>query len=207
MAGCLTNSRKASGTAATSTSGALFRAAFSDAEHAAEDQGNSLPYLTGVLYGNARYLDWNIRTLEDFRNYLTGVNDAGRRHFRSADFDSTRYAQDLERGARDVEAAICYRAFGPVSWLIWYNGNPVARRLLLEHAETWLAAAMSTQKGKPRGVIPVQLGFDDTVGEPIELMGSPWLGAGPVARLPVVSAQPAAQRVFDDRRPQVPGAF
>jgi acetyl esterase/lipase len=156
-----------------------FSAAFSDAEHAAEDQGNSLPYLTGVLYGNARYLDWNIRTLEYFRNYLTGVNDAGRRHFRSADFDSTRYAQDLERGARDVEAAICYRAFGPVSWLIWYNGNPVARRLLLEHAETWLAAAMSTQKGKPRGVIPVQLGFDDTVGGPDpSWMGKPGLGAG-----------------------------
>ena len=114
-----------------------FSAAFSDAEHAAEDQGNSLPYLTGVLYGNTRYLDWNVRTLEYFRNYLTGVNPAGRRHFRSADFDSTRYAQDLERGAQDVEAAICYRAFGPVSWMIWYNANPAAKRLLLEHAETW----------------------------------------------------------------------
>ena len=143
-----------------------FSAAFSDAEHAAEDQGDSLPYLIGVLHGNARYLDWNLRTIEYFRNYLTGVNPAGRRHFRSTDFDSTRYAVNLERGAESVEAAICYRAFAAVPWMIWYNGNPAAKRLLVEHADTWLAAAMSTQKGKPRGVMPVQLGFDDTVGGP-----------------------------------------
>src|SRR5688572_2766836 len=156
-----------------------FSAAFSDAEHAAEDQGNSLPYLIGLLHGNARYLDWNIRTLEYFRNYLTGVNKAGRRHFRSTDFDSTRYATHLERGAEAVEAAICYRAFGTVGWMIWYNGNPAAKRLLLEHADTWLAAAMSTQKGKPRGVMPNQVGFDDTVGGPEpSWMGKPGLGAG-----------------------------
>jgi acetyl esterase/lipase len=156
-----------------------FSAAFSDAEHAAEDQGNSLPYLTGLLYGNPRYLDWNIRTLEYFRNYLTGVNSAGRRHFRSADFDSTRYATHLERGTQEVEAAICYRAFGTVGWMIWYNGSPAAKQLLVEHADTWVAAAMSTQKGKPRGVMPNQVGFDDTVGGPEpSWMGRPGLGAG-----------------------------
>ena len=63
--------------------------------------------------------------------------------------------------------------------MIWYNGNPAAKRLLVEHADTWLAAAMSTQKGKPRGVMPVQLGFDDTVGGPEpSWMGKAGLGAG-----------------------------
>jgi acetyl esterase/lipase len=156
-----------------------FSAAFSDAEHAAEDQGDSLPYLTGVLYGNPRYLDWNLRTLEYFGNYLTGVNKMGRRHFRSTDFDSTRYATDLDRGAESVEAAICYRAFGTLGWMVWYNGNTAAKRLLVEHADSWLAAALSTQKGKPRGVMPNQLGFDDTVGGPEPTWtGKDGLGAG-----------------------------
>jgi acetyl esterase/lipase len=156
-----------------------FSAYFSDAEHAAEDQGDALPYLTGVLYGNPRYLDWNLRTLELFRDYLTGVNSAGHRHFRSTDFDSTRYGKNLERGAQEVEAAICYRAFATVPWMIWYNNNAGAKKLLIEHADAWHAAAMSTQKGKPRGVMPSQLGFDDVVGGPEKSwMGKPGLGAG-----------------------------
>ncbi|MBI1790961.1 MAG: alpha/beta hydrolase fold domain-containing protein [Acidobacteria bacterium] len=156
-----------------------FSAHFSDAEHAAEDQGDSLPYLIGVLYGNPRYLNWNLRTLGHFRDFLTGVNAAGHRHFRSTDFDSTRYGQNLERADREVEAAICYRAFATAPWMLWYNGNPAARKLLLEHAETWRAAAMSTQKGKPRGIMPSQLGFDDVVGGPEKSwMGKPGLGAG-----------------------------
>jgi len=152
----------------------VFSAHFSDAEHAAEDQGNSVPYLIGVLYGNPRYVNWNLRTIEYFRNYLTGVNSNGRRHFRSNHFDAARYAMDLSpsKANSEVEAAICYRAFGAVPWMVWYNQNPAARKLLLEHADAWHAAAMSTAKGKPRGVMPAQLGFNDEVGGP----GRTWIG-------------------------------
>ncbi len=159
----------------------VFSAHFSDAEHAAEDQGNSVPYLIGMLYGNPRYLNWNLRTIEYFRNYLTGINASGRRHFRSNHFDATRYAMDLgpEHAATEVEAAICYRAFGAVPWMVWYNQNPVSRRLLLEHADSWLAAAMSTAKGKPRGIVPAQVGFNDEIGGPEpSWLGKPGLGAG-----------------------------
>jgi acetyl esterase/lipase len=158
-----------------------FSAHFSDAEHAAEDQGNSVPYLIGMLYGNPRYLNWNLRTIEYFRNYLTGINASGRRHFRSNHFDATRYAMDLgpEHATTEVEAAICYRAFGAVPWMVWYNQNPVSRRLLLEHADSWQAAAMSTAKGKPRGIVPAQVGFNDEVGGPEpSWLGKPGLGAG-----------------------------
>ena len=158
-----------------------FSAAFFDAEHAAEDQGNSFPYLTALFYGNPRYLDWNRRTILHFRNFLTGVNENGRRHFRSHHFGSARYSLDLSPShvEDDVEAAICYRAFGPVPWMHWYNGNPVAARLLLEHADSWLAAAMSRDKGKPAGIIPSQLGFNDEIGGPAEdWLGRPGLGGG-----------------------------
>ncbi|MGH9674989.1 MAG: hypothetical protein ACRD44_17590, partial [Bryobacteraceae bacterium] len=160
-----------------------FSASFFDAEHAAEDQGNSLPYLTLAFYGNPRYLDWNLRTIQLFRNYMTGVNSRGRRHFRSHHFDSTRYALDLtpELAPKDVEAAICYRAFGPLPWMIWYNDNPTAKKLLVEHAESWLDAAMRTDKGKPKGVMPNQLGFDDSIGGPeATWLGRQGLGGGAV---------------------------
>ena len=158
-----------------------FSAAFFDAEHAAEDQGNSFPYLTALFYGNPRYLDWNRRTILHFRNFLTGVNENGRRHFRSHHYGSARYSLDLSPShvADDVEAAICYRAFGPVPWMHWYNGNPTARRLLIEHADSWLAAAMSRAKGKPVGIIPSQLGFNDEIGGPSgDWRGQPGLGGG-----------------------------
>ncbi len=160
---------------------AAFSASFFDAEHAAEDQGNSLPYLIAGFYGNPRYLDWNLRTIQLFRNYMTAVNERGRRHFRSHHFDATRYALDLapEEAHKDVEAAICYRAFGCVPWMIWYNGNPVAKRLAIEHADSWLDAAMRTDKGKPKGVIPNQLGFNDEIGGPAPTwLGRPGLGGG-----------------------------
>ena len=159
----------------------VFTAHFSDAEHAAEDQGNSVPYLTGVLYGHPRYVNWNLRTLRYFRDYLTGVNANGRRHFRGNHFDATRYSMDLTpgKGAEDVEAAINYRAFGGVPWLVWYSGNPSARKLLLEHADAWLAAAMSVAKGKPRGIMPSQVSFSDEVGGPENSWrGKDGLGAG-----------------------------
>lgn len=158
-----------------------FSAAFFDAEHAAEDQGNSFPYLTALFYGNPRYLDWNRRTILHFRNFLTGVNENGRRHFRSHHYGSARYSLDLSPShvADDVEAAICYRAFGPVPWMHWYNGNPTAKRLLIEHADSWLAAAMSRAKGKPMGIIPSQLGFNDEIGGPsADWRGRPGLGGG-----------------------------
>ena len=158
-----------------------FSAAFFDAEHAAEDQGNSFPYLTALFYGNPRYLDWNRRTILHFRNFLTGVNENGRRHFRSHHYGSARYSLELSPSHvdDDVEAAICYRAFGPVPWMHWYNGNPVARQLLIEHADSWLAAAMSQAKGKPVGIIPSQLGFNDEIGGPSDdWRGQPGLGGG-----------------------------
>jgi len=159
----------------------VFSAHFSDAEHAAEDQGNSVPYLIGVQYGNPRYLNWNLRTLRFFRDYLTGVNANGRRHFRGNHFDATRYSMDLTpgKGAEDVEAAINYRAFGGVPWMVWYSGNPAARKLLIEHADSWHAAAMSTAKSKPRGIMPSQVSFADEVGGgEASWRGKPGLGAG-----------------------------
>lgn len=160
-----------------------FSAEFFDAEHAAEDQGNSLPYLTAVFYGNPRYLHWNINTLQHFRNFLTGVNDKGHRHFRSHHFGSTRYSLDLSPGhvSDDVEAAICYRAFGPAPWLHWYNGNPIAKKMLVEHADSWLMAAMSEDKGKPKGIIPSQLGFHGEIGgSSRDWRGKAQLGGGGV---------------------------
>ena len=53
-----------------------------------------------------------------------------------------------------VDAAICGRTMNPVWNLLEISRNPEITRLTLEYADTLLELALSTQKGKPYGVLP-----------------------------------------------------
>ena len=58
---------------------------------------------------------------------------------------------------------INYRAVSPATAVLNYNGNPVLANLYTEIADGWLATAMSTERDKPRGVIPAQVSFPQGV--------------------------------------------
>jgi hypothetical protein len=58
---------------------------------------------------------------------------------------------------------INYRAVSPASAVLDYNGNPTIAKVYSEIADGWLAAAMSTERGKPKGVIPAQVSFPDGI--------------------------------------------
>jgi hypothetical protein len=57
------------------------------------------------------------------------------------------------------DSRINYRPASPAFAVLRYNNLPALSRLFVQWADAWLAASMSTDKGKPRGIIPQEIGF------------------------------------------------
>jgi hypothetical protein len=57
------------------------------------------------------------------------------------------------------DSRINYRPASPARSVLWYNNLPALRKIFVEWAEAWLAASMSTERGKPKGIIPSEIGF------------------------------------------------
>ncbi|HIE97508.1 MAG TPA: hypothetical protein EYQ63_10965 [Fuerstia sp.] len=127
----------------------------SDAEHSAEPTGNTLGMMMQLDYGNPLWIERSMKTGKLIRDLWTDYNDAGHRHFRANFFNATQVGS----GDRANDSWINYRAVSPASSVLNYNQNPVIAGVYVELAEAWLAAALSTDGGKPRGVIPAQVSF------------------------------------------------
>ena len=128
-----------------------------DVEHAAEFIADTTPLM--LLYSDdpsyEKRLAYSARHLETL---WTGISAGGNRHFRSAWFSSTAINTDGPRG-RDVEYNT--RATQSLRYLAWRRPNPQLIRLLHEWSTAWADAAMRTDKGKPKGLIPASIRFPD----------------------------------------------
>ena len=100
-----------------------------------------------------------MKTGKLIRDLWTDYNAHGQRHFR-ANFMS---ATQVGAGDRMNDSWINYRAVSPATSVLNYNGNPTIAKLYTEIADAWLLAAMSTDRGKPKGVIPAQVSFPDGI--------------------------------------------
>lgn len=130
-----------------------------DAEHTAEWTGNTLGMMMQIDYGNPVWIERSMKTAKLIRDLWTDYDKHGRRHFRSNFLG----AAQVGSGERMNDSWINYRAVSPATAVLHYNGNPTIARLYIELADAWLAAAMSTDRGKPRGVIPAQVSFPDGI--------------------------------------------
>ncbi|MHC4143812.1 MAG: hypothetical protein ACYSUD_03435 [Planctomycetota bacterium] len=130
-----------------------------DAEHSAEWTGNTLGMMVQLDYGNPTWIERSMKTGKLIRDLWTDYDKNGRRHFRANFFG----AAQVGSGPRTNDSWINYRAVSPATSVLNYNNNPTIARLYVELAEAWLAAAMSTDRGKPRGVIPAQVSFPERV--------------------------------------------
>ena len=128
---------------------------FTDAEHAAEWTGNTLGMMTDLNYGDPVWIERSMKTGKLIRDLWTAPNDHGHRHFRANFFCAARVGD----GGQMNDSWINYRAIRPALAVLRYNRNPTISRLVTELADGWLAAAMSTDRGKPRGVIPNEIAF------------------------------------------------
>lgn len=128
-----------------------------DAEHSAEWTGNTLGMMMQLDYGNPIWIERSMKTGKLIRDLWTDYNKNGHRHFRANYFGATQVGS----GPRANDSWINYRAVSPATSVLNYNNNPTIARLYVELAEAWLAAAMSTDRGKPKGVIPAEVSFPE----------------------------------------------
>ena len=145
-----------------------------DAEHSAEWTGNTLGMMVQLDYGNPIWIERSMKTGKLIRDLWTDYDRNGHRHFRANYFG----AAQVGNGPRTNDSWINYRAVAPATSVLNYNNNPTIARLYVELAEAWLAAAMSTDRGKPQGVIPAEVSFPEGV---IGGLNSPnwWTAAHP----------------------------
>jgi len=132
---------------------------FADAEHTAEPTGDTLGMMVTIDYGNPLWIERSMKTGKLIRDLWTDYDNNGHRHFRSNYFNATQ----IGSGDQANDSWINYRAVTPARAALWYNQNPTISKLLVEIADGWLAAAMSTERGKPKGVIPAQVSFPDGI--------------------------------------------
>jgi len=130
-----------------------------DAEHSAEWTGNTLGMMAQIDYGNPVWVERSMKTAKLMRDLWTDRNKHGLRHFRSNFFG----AAGVGSGGQMNDSWINYRAVRPATAVLWYNQNPSIAKLFVELADGWLAAAMSEERGKPRGVIPAQVSFPEGI--------------------------------------------
>lgn len=128
-----------------------------DVEHAAEFVADTAPMMV-VLSDDPKYEQRLELSVDHFANLWTGVTRQGHRFFRSAWFSSTEVDTEPPKD-RDVEYTA--RAARAVRYLAWRRSDPQAVKLLHEWSRAWVSAAMRTDKGKPRGVVPPSVRFAD----------------------------------------------
>jgi len=136
-----------------------FLIANADAEHSAEPTGDTLPMMITIDYGNPLWIERSTKTAKLMRDLWTDYDNNGHRHFRSNYFG----AFQVGSGDQMNDSWINYRAVAPATAVLWYNQSPAISKLMVEIADAWLAAAMSTERGKPLGVIPGEVSFPDGI--------------------------------------------
>ncbi len=134
-----------------------YAAKVSDVEHAAELIADTAP-LMAVLSDAPNYRVRLAKTSEHFGNVWTGETSRGHLHFRSAWFNANQ-VEDAEPKGRDVEYNT--RAVQPMRYLAWIQPEPALVKQLHQWSSAWVDAAMRTDKGKPRGLIPASVRFSD----------------------------------------------
>jgi len=128
----------------------------SDVQHSAEPMADTHPAMIGLDYGNPVWVERCMATAETMRDFWTGINAKGHRHFKSAFIGATSMNTDPPW---NVDVPMNARATRPVLWLAWYNRNPTAVRLLREWMDAWVEDAMREEEGKPAGVLPAAISF------------------------------------------------
>ncbi len=126
-----------------------------DVQHTAEWTGNTLGLMVTLDPGNPKWIERSFKTGRLMRDLWTARNEKGLRQFR-ANFIG---AAQVGGGDQMNDAWINLRALQPLFPVLKFNQSPGISDLFVELADTWHSAAMSTDRGKPKGVIPAQISF------------------------------------------------
>ncbi|MDP2984130.1 MAG: LamG-like jellyroll fold domain-containing protein [Candidatus Latescibacter sp.] len=126
-----------------------------DELHVYEDGLQVLPQDMNLSYGNPKIVERLMETSKAYER-ITGINPAGHRHFRSNFYGATKMA---EEGVWQYQFPLSYCILHSGLVLVEFNGNPEAKKLLLEVADGLLAHRKKDANGN--WVIPSCIHFTD----------------------------------------------
>ena len=138
------------------TEGGYF-AEVGDTEHSGEWTADTLSAMIQSDYGNPVHIERALKTAKLMRDLWMDVNSRGWFLMRSNFLG----ASGVGSGAQANDSRINFRPAMPALAVLRYNSLPAVERLFVRWADAWLAASMSTDRGKPRGVIPQEISFAD----------------------------------------------
>jgi len=126
-----------------------------DTEHSGEWTADTLVAMTRIDFGNPIYIERALKTGKLMRDLWMDFNDRGHFLMRSNYLGAT----GVGGPGTLNDSRINYRPASPAFAVLRYNNLPSLSKLFVQWADAWLAASMSTEKGKPRGIIPQEIGF------------------------------------------------
>jgi hypothetical protein len=146
-----------------------------DELHSYEEGINCLAQNLILDYGNPTQLERAMVTARGVEG-ITGINAAGHRHIRSSYFSGSKMAEDGPWGwSKPYGYLVCQVP----ELLVDYNGNPAAKKYLLELTDGFLAHRRVGENG--RGILPTAIHFsDDREGDygrgyfPWHMFWGPW---------------------------------
>ena len=127
-----------------------------DVEHASEPISDTAPLL--AFLNAPEYIDRLAFSANHFLKRWTVLNDQGRRYFRSAWFGALTIDK---RPPRNRDVPMNGRAAKAVYYYAWSTQDKAVIEGLHQWAKGWKYAAMSTDKGKPAGLIPASIRASD----------------------------------------------
>jgi hypothetical protein len=115
-----------------------------DELHVYEDGLQVIPQDMNLSYGMPKIVE---RLMDASKHYerITGINKAGHRHFRSNFYSATKMA---EEGVWGYQFPLSYCILHSDLTLVEYNGNPRAKKVLLEIADGLLAHRKKEENGR-----------------------------------------------------------
>jgi Concanavalin A-like lectin/glucanases superfamily len=139
-----------------------------DELHSYEEGINCLGQNLILSYGSPRQIERAMETSRGIES-ITGINAAGHRHIRSSYFSGTRIAEDEPW---NYAKAFSYLMLQPAQLLVDYNGNPKAKKVLLELADGLLAHRHQDAKGVY--VLPSAINFKTDANSDATRRYLPW---------------------------------
>lgn len=135
-----------------------------DELHSYEEGISTIGQALLLDYGNPKQVERAMATARAL-NGLTSVNGAGHRHIRSSYFSGTKLATEEPWGWARPSS---YLLTQPALMLVEYNGNPAAKKLMLELADGLLAHRRKDESGKYRLASTIQFQTDQDQVSPID---------------------------------------
>ncbi|HEY4328606.1 MAG TPA: LamG domain-containing protein [Phycisphaerae bacterium] len=126
-----------------------------DELHSYEEGINCLGQNLILDYGNPRQIERAMVTARGI-DWITGINPAGHRLFRSAYYNGNKMAED---GPWGYTKPYSYLVLQPEELLVEFNGNPAAKKTLVELADGMLAHRKVDSSG--RGSLPQAIHWID----------------------------------------------